>query len=181
MPPKEVVERLIADCQLVERGVGEISRGVDEFKLLVEKQPTFVRPLVKRDFESGTGMNTEEWKKFFEQLATRFKQIENDAKQLMAAHDTEGSKAETSVTLTKLKEAATPFLDAVSVTIESINNLATYLGSLPDKISIIPKQFLSEDEKKALLQLMPEYEERAKTLAQLLAVAKEHLSNMLTS
>jgi hypothetical protein len=181
MPPKEVVERLIRNCQIVERGVGEISRGVDEFKLSVEKQPTFVRPLVKRDFESGTGMNTEEWKKFLEQLAKRFKQIENDAKQLMAAHNKEGRKAETSVALTKLNDTATPFLNAASVAIESINNLATYLGSLPDKINIIPKQFLSEDERKALLQSMPEYEEKAKTLAQLLAAAKEQLSHLLTS
>ena len=181
MPPKEVVESLIRECQLVERGIEEISRGVDEFKLTVEKQPTFVRPLVKRDFESGTGMNTEEWKTFLERLATRFKGIENDAKQLMAAHDTEASKAETSVALTKLKDTATPFFDAASVAIESIGNLATYLGSLPDKINIIPKQFLNEDEKQALLQSMPEYEETAKVLVQLLATAKEQLNHIMAS
>ncbi len=181
MSTKEAVEKLIADCKLVEQKVGEISRGVDEFKLSVEKQPTFVRPLVKRDFESGTGMNTEEWKKFLEQLATRFKQIENGAKQLMAVRDTEGNKAETTVALTKLNDTATPFLDDASGVIESMNKLTTYLGGLPDKINIIPKQFLSKDEKNVLLKSIPEFEKEAKTLAQLLAAVNEQLSYILIS
>jgi hypothetical protein len=181
MQPKEIVENLIKDCQLVEREIEGISRGVDEFKLILERQPTFVRPLVYRDFESGTGMNLEEWKKFLERLVIRFKHIENDAKQLMITYDAERSKADTSIALIKLKDKATPFLDAASIAIEPLDNLAAYLEGLPDKINIIPKQFLSEDEKKVLLQSMLEYEEKAKTLAQLLAAVNEQLSQILTS
>lgn len=181
MPPKGVIESLIKDCQLVERRVEEISRGVDEFRLTVEKQPAFVRPLVKRDLESGTGMGTEEWKKFLDRLAKHFNEIENDAKQLITVYDKEGSKTEMSAALTKLKNTALPFLDAASAAIESINNLATYLRGLPDKINIIPKQFLNEDEKQALARSMPAYEEEAKILVQLLVAVKEQLNHIIAS
>ena len=178
MSSKETIESTIRNCQLIERGVEELSLGVYEFKRSMEKQPSFVQPFVKSDFKSGIGLSMEELERFLDQLKTCFKRIENDAKQLVAVCDKKESEIETSAAVTKLKDSTMSFLNAANVVIETINKLIAYLQSLPDKMNIIPKQFMSNDERKSLLQLMPEYEGKAKFLVQLFVTVRVQLDRL---
>jgi predicted nuclease with TOPRIM domain len=178
MSSKETIESIIKNCQLIELGVEELSLGVQEFKRSMEKQPSFVKPLVKGDFKSGIGLSMEELERFLDRLKTCFKRIENDVKQLAAVLDKKEGEIETSETLKKLKDSTKSFLNAADVIIETINKLVTYLQSLPDKINMIPQQFMSDDERKSLLQLMPEYEEKATFLVQLFVTVSVQLNRL---
>ena len=175
MTSKETIESIIRDCQLIERGVEELSMGVLEFERSMEKQPSFVQPFVKSDFKSGIGLSMEELKRFIDQLKICFKRIENDAKQLVAVCDKKEGEIETSAAVTKLKDSTMPFLNAANVVIETMNKLIAYLQSLPDKMNMIPKQFMNNDDRKSLLQLMLEYEGKAKSLLQLLVTLRDQL------
>ena len=180
MSSKETIESIIKNCQLIEHGVEELSLGVREFKRSMEKQPSFVQPLVKGDFKSGIGLSMEDLERFFDRLKTCFKRIENDVKQLAAVSDKKEGEIKTSETLRKLKDSTMSFLNAADVIIETINKLVIYLQSLPDKINMIPQQFLSADEKKSLLQLTPEYEGKAKFLVQLFVTVSVQLNQLNT-
>jgi len=178
MTSKEPIESIISNCQLIERGVEELSLGVLEFERFMEKQPSFVQPFVKSDFKSGIGLSMEKLQRFLDQLEICFKRIENDAKQLVAVCDKKEGEIETSAAVTKLIDSTTSFLNASNVVIETINKLSVYLQSLPDKMNMVPKQFMSDDERKSLLQLMPEYEGKAKTLVQLFETVRVQLDRL---
>ena len=178
MTSKEPIESIISNCQLIERGVEELSLGVLEFERFMEKQPSFVQPFVKSDFKSGIGLSMEKLQRFLDQLEICFKRIENDAKQLVAVCDKKEGEIETSAAVTKLIDSTTSFLNASNVVIETINKLSVYLQSVPDKMNIVPKQFMSDDERKSLLQLMPEYEGKAKTLVQLFETVRVQLDRL---
>jgi len=178
MTSKEPIESIISNCQLIERGVEELSLGVLEFERFMEKQPSFVQPFVKSDFKSGIGLSMEKLQRFLDQLEICFKRIENDAKQLVAVCDKKEGEIETSAAVTKLIDSTTSFLNASNVVIETINKLSVYLQSLPDKMNMVPKQFMSDDERKSLLQLMPEYEGKAKTLVQLFEAVRVQLDQL---
>jgi hypothetical protein len=178
MSSKETIESIIRNCQLILRGVKELSLGVHEFKRALEKQPAFVLPFVKSDFKSGIGLSIEELERFLDQLKTCFKIIENDIKQLAAICDKKEGEIEPSAAVTKLKDSTMSFLNAADVVTETINKLITYLQSLPDKINMIPQQFMSNDERKSLLQLMSEYEGKAKSLVQLFVTVRVQLDQL---
>ncbi len=178
MTSKEPIESIISNCQLIERGVEELSLGVLEFERFMEKQPSFVQPFVKSDFKSGIGLSMEKLQRFLDQLEICFKRIENDAKQLVAVCDKKEGEIETSAAVTKLIDSTTSFLNASNVVIETINKLSVYLQSLPDKMNMVPKQFMSDDERKSLLQLMPEYEGKTKTLVQLFETVRVQLDRL---
>ena len=179
MHPKETIENIIMNCQQIEHGVEELSQGVDEFKQSMEKQPSFVQPFVKRDFESGVGLSIEELKRLLGHLTMYFMGIEDDLKQLEAACDKKEGETEISTAVTKLKDSSKSFLKATNVVIKTISNLITYLESLPDKINMIPQQYLNNDERKSLLQLMPGYRDKAKALLQLFANTQDQFDLLI--
>ena len=179
MYSKETIENIIVNCQQIEQGVKELSQGLDEFKQSMEKQPSFVQPFVKRDFESGVGLSIEELKRLLGHLATCFTEIENDLKQLEAACNKKESETEISTAITKLKDTSKSFPNAANVVIKMVSNLITYLQSLPDKIDMIPQQFLNNDERKSLLQLMPVYQDKARALLQLFVIMQDQLDLLI--
>ena len=178
MTSKETIESVINNCQLIERGVEELSLGVLEFERFMDKQPSFVQPFVKSDFKSGIGLSMEELQRFLDQLKICFKRIENDVKQLVAVCDKKEGEIETSAAMAKLIDSTMSFLNASNVVIETINKLTVYLQSLPDKMKMVPKQFMSDDERKSLLKLMPEYEGKAKSLVQLFETVRVQLGRL---
>ncbi|HYA61235.1 MAG TPA: hypothetical protein VED16_04070 [Candidatus Acidoferrum sp.] len=179
MYSKETIDYIIMNCQQIEQGVKELSQGVDEFKQSMEKQPSFVQPFVKRDFESGVGLSIEKLKRLLGHLMKCFTGIENDLKELEAAYDKKEDETEISVAITKLKDSSTLFLNAANVLIKTMSNMITYLQSLPDKINMIPQQFLNNDERKSLLQLMPGYQDKAKSLSQLFVSMQDQLDLLI--
>ena len=120
----------------------------------------------------------EELERFLDQLKTCFKIIENDVKQLAAICDKKEGEIDTSAAVTKLKDSTASFLNAADGVIETINKLITYLQSLPDKINMIPQQLMSNDDRKSLLQLMPEYEGKAQLLVQLFVTVRVQLDRL---
>jgi hypothetical protein len=119
-----------------------------------------------------------ELNRFIEQLKICFKRIENDAKQLLSVCNKKEDEIETSVAVTKLKDSTMSFLNAANVVIETINKLIVYLQSLPDKMNMIPKQFMNDNERKSLLLLMLEYEGKVKSLLQLLVTLRHQLDQL---
>jgi hypothetical protein len=178
MTSKDDIERLIESCKTVERGVMELSKGIEEFESSVNKQPIFVKPFVKRDFASNTGMTAEEWKRFAKRLYTRFTSIDDDAKKVLETYEQQGSEDDVYAAVTTLRGTATPFIDSGDIAIKAVEGLAAYLESLPKKIEMAPKQFLKEEEKKKLIEAMPENVEKVRGLATLLRTITDQLTDI---
>jgi len=178
MTSKDDIERLIETCKIVERAVMELSKGIEEFESSVNKQPIFVKPFVKWDFASNTGMTAEEWKRFTERLHKRFTSIEDDSKKVLEAYEQQGSEDDIYAAITRLRGTATPFIDSGDIVIKAIEGFATYLESVPKKIEMAPKQFLKEEEKKKLIDAIPENVEKVKGLANLLRTTKDQLTDV---
>ncbi|HYA61156.1 MAG TPA: hypothetical protein VED16_03635 [Candidatus Acidoferrum sp.] len=181
MTTKEDIERLIESCNIVKSGAIELSKGIEEFEDSVDKQPIFVKPFVKRDFASNTGMTEEEWKRFAERLRIRFTSIEDDSRKVLETYKQQRSEGDTYAAIKKLKGTAMPFIDNGIVAIKAIEGFATYLESVPKKIKMAPKQFLKEEEKKKLIEAIPENVEKVKDLANLLRTIKDQLADIPAS
>jgi hypothetical protein len=181
MTSKDDIEHLIEMCRAAERGVVELSKGIEEFESSVNKQPIFVKPFIKRDFTSNTGMNVEEWKRFTERLHKRFTLIEGDSKKVLETYEQQGSEDNIYATITKLKNTATPFIENGDVAIKTIEGFATYLESVPKKIEMAPSQFLKEEEKKKLIETIPENVEKVKGLTKLLRTIKDQITGITAS
>lgn len=175
MTSQDDIERLIEGCRAAEHGVMELSKGLAEFESSINKQPIFVKPFVKRDFASSTGMNVEEWKRFAERLHTRFTSIDGDAKKALEAYEQQRSEDDRHAAITTLRATATPFIDSGDIAVKTIEGFATYLESVPKKIEMAPKQFLKEEEKNKLIEAIPENAEKVKGLANLLRTIKDQL------
>lgn len=178
MTSQDDIEHLIEACRAAEHGVIEFSKGIEEFERSVNKQPIFVKPFVKRDFTSNTGMSVEEWKRFTERLHRRFTLIEDDAKKVLETYKQQGSEDDIHATITTLKDTAAPFIDNGEIVIKTIEGFATYLESVPKKIEMAPKQFLKEEEKKKLIETIPENVEKVKGLAKLLRTLKDQVTDI---
>lgn len=179
MTSKDDIEPLIEMFKIVERGVMELSKGIEEFESSVNKQPIFVKPFVKRDFTSNTGMSIEEWKRFTERLYRRFTSIDDEAKKVLETYEQQGSEDDIYAAITNLRGTATPFIDSGDIVIKAIEGFATYLESVPKKIEMAPKQFLKEEEKKKLIDVIPENVEKVKSLASLLRTIKDQLTDVI--
>lgn len=178
MTSQDDIERLIEACRATERGVMELSTGIEEFERSVNKQPIFVKPFVKRDFTSNTGMSVEEWKRFTERLHRRFTLIEDDSKKVLETYEQQGSEDNIHAAITTLKDTAAPFIDNGEIAIKTIEGFATYLESVPKKIEMAPKQFLKEEEKKKLIETIPENVEKVKGLTKLLRTLKDQVTEI---
>jgi hypothetical protein len=179
MTTKDDIERLIETCAMVERSVIELSKGIAEFESLVSKQPIFVKPVVKRDFASTTGMNVEEWKRFAGRLHTRFTSIDDDAKKVLETYERQGSESDMHAAIATLKDTTTPFMESADVAIKTIEGLATYLEGLPKKLEIVPTQILKEEEKNKMIEMIPENVEKVKGLANLLKTIKDQVTDII--
>ncbi len=180
MTSQEDIERLIEGCQAAERGVTELSKGLAEFANRINKQSIFVKPWVRRDFKSNTGMNVEEWKRFAERLHARFTSIESDAKKVLEAYEQQRSEDGIHTAITTLRATARPFIDSGDIAIKTIEGFATYLESVPKKLEMdLAKQFLKEEEKNKLIEAIPENVETVRGLANLLRTIKDQLIELM--
>jgi hypothetical protein len=179
MQQKEDLERLIKTCETGKDSVAALSRSFDDFNAVIEGMPSVVRPLVRRDLESNTGMSGDEWKVFLERLSARYGAIYDEARRVAEALEeaTEGSVAEASGTL---KEASAPLVESADVAVEEIQTVETYLEGLPAKINMIPDSFLKADDREALIASVPGYVERARAVKELLKEVKEELSPIVS-
>jgi hypothetical protein len=175
MQQKEEVERLIKTCETGKDSVAAFSRSMDDYSTVVEDLPAVVRPLVRRDLESNSGMSTDEWTAFLERLGARYGAIYDEARRLAEALD-EANDGKVAGATAALKDAAAPLVESADVAAEQMQTMETYLEGLPAKINMIPDAFLKADVREGLISSMPGYVERARAVKELLNEVKEALS-----
>ena len=180
MRQKEEVAQLIKTCEAARDSAEAFSRGIDDFSGRVEEQPAVVRPLVKRDFESSTGMSVNEWKAFLDKLGARYGMIYDTATRLADASH-KGNDAEITAAMSALKTAAAPFMEGVDVAVEAMETMETYLKGLPGKIDLVPDTFMKTEVRDELINSVPAYVERAQALKESLKKTKEQLSALVAS
>ncbi len=161
------VERLARTCETAAESAAAMSRGIDDFNTRVNEQPAVVRPLVRRDFETNTGMSADEWKVFLEKLSARYNAIYDAATRLAEAL-AQKSGSDASAATTELKEVATPLMEGTVAAIKAMATIAGYLEGLPAKIDMVPETFMKADVRNELINSVPGYIERAEALKALL-------------
>ncbi|MGZ4869752.1 MAG: hypothetical protein ACXV2F_05265 [Halobacteriota archaeon] len=179
MQQKEEVERLIKTCETGKDSVAAFSRSFDDFNAVIEDLPAVVRPLVRRDLESNTGMSGDEWKVFLERLGARYGAIYDEARRVAETLD-EANGGNVAEATAALKDASAPLVESADVAVEEIQTVEAYLEGLPAKINMIPDSFLPADVREGLIDSVPGYVERARAVKELLDEAKKELSPMVS-
>jgi hypothetical protein len=111
----------------------------------------FIRLLITREFESGTGMNFDKWSEFVDTLSKRFEDIFNAAQKACDnCYESELEKIPES--LAQLERAANPFLEDYVSTIESLSRLQKWLAGAPEAVKSAPPGVFSEEEKRAMVE-----------------------------
>ncbi len=161
------VERLAQTCETASESAAAMSRGIDDFNARVNEQPAVVRPLVRRDFETNTGMNADEWKTFLDKLSARYATI-HDAATRLAEVLAQNDESDVSAATATLKEASIPLMEGTVAAIKAMATIAAYLDGLPAKIDMVPETFMKADVRDELVNSVPGYIERAEALKALL-------------
>ena len=177
----EDVVQLIKTCEAAKDSVEAFSRGIDDFSARVKEQPAVVRPLVKRDFESNTGMSVDEWKAFLDKVVVRYGTIYERATRLADALDKEDDDAAAAAAMSALKTAAAPLMEGVDVAVEAMETMETYLKGLPGKIGMVPDSFMKAEVREELTKSVPAYIERAQALKTCLKKTKDQLNTLVAS
>lgn len=167
----ELVAILKELCTGISNGAKELAKGVEAFREGLQKRPFFTRSFATRDFESGTGLKADEWIDFAERLSNRFQSI---AAKLQEAQE-HLSKSEfdrISRDLDNLKAVAEPFMNNYDLIIDTLNRFHTYMAEAPERAKSIPKIFLSEEDRKMMVEELPKTAEGIKKLSRALGEAK---------
>ena len=171
----EKLSQLLPDtiklCSEIADGAKQLSEGVRNFKEGLKKKPFFVRPFVTRDFESGTGLKADEWIDLAERTSRRFQSIA-DALQKAQKHLSASEKEKLTEDFVNIKTVAKPFLDNYDLLIETLSRFQKYMAEAPERAKSIPKTFLSEEDRKMMVEESPKAAEGIKKLVKALDEAK---------
>lgn len=111
----------------------------------------FIRLLITKDFESGTGMNLDKWTEFADKLSKRFEDILN-AVQRTCDCCSASEFEKLNENLAQLEQVADPFLSNYEDTIETLGKLQKWLAEVPNKIKSAPRGFIGEEEKRKMAE-----------------------------
>ncbi len=162
------VEHFARTCEAAAESAAAFSRGIDDFNTRVDEQPAVIRPMVKRDFETNTGMSADEWKVFLDKLRARYVAIQEAATRLAEVLAQDDDETSINAATAALKEVSTPLMESAVVAIKAMATIAAYLEGLPAKINMIPETFMKADVRDELTESVPAYIERAEALKALL-------------
>ncbi|MDD1725768.1 MAG: hypothetical protein LUQ34_02675 [Euryarchaeota archaeon] len=176
MQQKEEIENLLSTCKTAKDSVDAFLRSINDYIAVVEELPAIVRPLIRRDLESNTGMSANEWKAFLERLGTRYSSIYDAAQRVTEALANGGDTAEVAATAATLNEVSAPLIESADIAIEQLETMAVYMEGLPDKINMVPETFLKADARDELIASVPGRVERARVLKGLLEKTKGELN-----
>ena len=176
MQQKEEIESLLKTCETAKDSADAFLRSINDFIAVVEGLPTIVRPLVRRDLESNTGMSADEWKAFLERLGTRYSSIYDAARRVADALAKENNGVEVAAGTEALKEVSAPLIEGAQAAVEELETMASYMEGLPDKINMVPDTFLKAEARDELITSVPGRVERARALKDLLEKTKGELS-----
>lgn len=159
--------------------VGELQRmkqGVEAFSESLHKRSALVRPIVRRDFEKGTGMTPEMWLDFLTQSMGDFQSMVEPSRQLVEAYH-HGSDAGT--LKAELARAAAFFLEKAELTVKSVERFQQYLAQAPERVKSVPSGFVTEEERRRLVEESPEQARRIGMLAASLKEAETRVRALL--
>lgn len=111
----------------------------------------FIRLLITRDFESGTGMNLDEWTEFADKLSKRFEDILDAVQKTCDCCSASGFE-KLNGSLAKLEQASDPFLSNYEDAIATLGKLQKWLAEVPNKIKSAPRGFIGEEEKRTMAE-----------------------------
>ena len=111
----------------------------------------FIRLLITKDFESGTGMNLDKWTEFADKLSKRFEDILN-AVQRTCDCCSASEFEKLNENLAQLEQVADPFLSNYEDTIETLGKLQKWLAEVPNKIKSAPPGFIGEEERRKMAE-----------------------------
>jgi GTP1/Obg family GTP-binding protein len=176
MQQKEELESLLKTCESAKDSVDAFLRSINDYVAVVEELPAIVKPLVRRDLESNTGMSADEWKAFLERLGTRYSSIYDAAQRVTGALANGGDDTEVAEATATFNAMSAPLIEGADTAIEQLETMAVYMEGLPDKINMVPEAFLKGDSRAELISSVPGRVERARALKELLEKTKGELS-----
>ena len=177
----DLIKQLKEVCSNLMDGIREFGQGVKASREEINKRSFMARSFAKRDFESNTGMNFDEWIEFSEKLSERFKNI---TKVLQRVEDSyrESKFEEMPESIERLKDASTPFLERFDLINQGLDRFANYMLEMPQKAESMPgpfKRFISEEDKKRMIEESPKAGELIKLLNETLETAKKLVTNII--
>lgn len=147
----KLIEHLNEICPGIAEGGKELAKGVNEFKEGLKKQFFFFRLLIKKEFESGTGMGFDEWVEFGNELSKRFEDISSAIEKVYDFH----SKFEFEripESIEELDHVASPFLNNYDQTIKTLDKLQNFMAEIPNGIKSVPSIVMSDEEKRTMAE-----------------------------
>ena len=177
----DLIKELKEICSNLTEGIKEFGQGVKASREEISKKSFMARSFAKRDFESNTGMNFDEWIEFSEKLSERFKNI-TTALQRIEDNYKESKFEDIPESIERLEDASTPFLKRFDLINQGLDRFANYMLEMPKKVEAMPgpfKRFISEEDKKRMIEESPKAGELIKLLNETLETAKKLVTNII--
>jgi membrane-associated HD superfamily phosphohydrolase len=147
-----LLESLKDVCSGIITGGKELKdRLILGFKEELKHHFFFIRLLITKEFESGTGMNFDKWSEFADALSKRFEDIFN-ALQNVGDNCYESESEKIPESLTQLEQASNPFLENYNATVESLSKLQKWLAGAPEAAKSAPPGFFNEERKREMTE-----------------------------
>jgi hypothetical protein len=148
----QLLESLKTLCSGIATG-GKVlkDRIILGFKEELKHHFFFIRLLIEKEFEKGTGMNFDKWSEFGDKLSKRFEDIFNAVQNACDnCYESEFEKIPDS--LAQLEQAANPFLENYDDTIESLSKLQKWLAGAPAATKSAPPGTFSDEQKRSMVE-----------------------------
>jgi hypothetical protein len=147
-----LLESLKEVCSVIAAGSRELKdRLIAGVKERLKNLFFFIRLLITRDFESGTGMNLDKWTEFADKLSKRSEDILSAVRKTHDCSSAPGLK-EFDESLAQLEHASGPFLSDYAVTVEALGKLQQWLVEVPNKIKSAPPGFVNDEDRRAMIE-----------------------------
>jgi len=174
----ELLEGLQKTCTSLTASIREFSQLTKASRDEMKTRSFLTRSFAQKDFESNTGMGLDEWVEFSERLLSRFESVSAAVQRLDEAK-LDPSRIPSA--LNELRGAASPFLERYDLIIDALDRFANYMLDMPKKTESIPKPFrgfMSEEDRRRMVEEAPKAGEGIKKLVTELKTAKEQITDL---
>jgi len=123
-------------------------------------------------------MGFDEWVEFSERMLSRFENISAAVQRL---YEGKSDPKRIPSALNELRDAAGPFLERYDIIIETLDRFANYMLDMPKRAESIPKPFrgfMSEEDRRRMVEEAPKAGEAIKGLITGLATAREQITEL---
>lgn len=147
-----LLESLKDVCTGIIAGSNELKdRLILEFKEELKQYFFFVRRLIKKEFETGTGMTFGKWTEFADKLSGLFEDIFN-AVQNACDNCYKSEFENVSDSLARLGQAVKPFLENYGGTIEPLSKLQKWFAAAPQALRSAPPGVFREEQRRSMIE-----------------------------